>query len=109
MPNSAMACTSSPVEIAPVEMRHDPTATQGDHAEVGQGVEAGLERGPQPADARAGRCAAPSAAWRSRPTSRSSRPSDLTTSAPSNDSWATAATSPSRAWVVAAGASTRRL
>ncbi len=44
-----------------------------------------------------------------RPTSRSSRPSVLTTRAPSNDSWATVATSPRWACVRAAGSSTRRL
>ena len=108
MPNSATAWTSSPVEMSPVEMRHEPTATRATIPRLGRASSPGsnvARRRPTPRRA----VRSPSAARRRRPTSRSSRPSDFTTRAPSNDSWATVATSPSRAWVVAAGTSTRRL
>ena len=55
MPNRAMACTSSPVVMVSVEMRQAPDRQQGDGAQAGQRVEAGLERGPQPAHPQPGR------------------------------------------------------
>ena len=53
MPNRAMACTSSPVVMVPVDTRQAPTASRAIVPEVGQGVEAGLEAGPQPPDPQA--------------------------------------------------------
>ena len=48
--NSAIACTSSPVVMSPVDTRQAPSQSRSDGAEVREGVEARLEPGPQPAD-----------------------------------------------------------
>ena len=109
MPNRAIAWTSSPVVMAPVDTRHAPTASSAMVPSDGSSSSAGSNV----ARSRATCSRAPrrdvGRGLRIRPTSRCSSPRVLTTSAPSNDSWATVATSPRWAWVRAAGVSTRRL
>ena len=87
---------------------HPPRAQpeQGDRPQVREGVEAGLEAGPQASDHE------PLAPEILGPDAQAfdlaaSRPSVFTSRAPSKLSWATLDTSPTRAWAAAAGRSTR--
>ena len=106
--NSAIACTSCPVLITPSDTRQAPRASRAIVPRLGRASSTGSNVARRrPTSSRAVRSSRAAPARRS--TSRASRPSVFTRSAPSNDSWATLDTSPKRAWVWLAGASTRRL
>ena len=87
-------------------VRHSPGAARaGRSSRLGEARRGRARTSPGAVPRPAGRCAARATTDR-RSTSRASRPSVFTRSAPSNDSWATLDTSPRRAWVRLAGAST---
>ena len=106
--NSAIACTTSPGEITPSEIRQLPTARIAMIPRFGSASSAGSKNArSRPTSIRSLRSS--SAATESRATSCCSRPSDFTMSAPSKLSCAIPDTSPTCAWTAAAGRSTRRV